>query len=647
MELTKTGRFPRLPELAGLAAVAAAAAAVLLFNIQNCGWGNSYYAAGVKSMLESPSNFFFAAYDPSGFVSIDKPPLGFWLQTLSAVFFGYTGFSLFLPQLLATWAGVLMLYGWLRPRVKAFGALAAGFLLAVIPIVSATARNNTIDALLVPVFIGIGWLLTIAVERQKIRYLYLAFVLLGLGFNIKMMEVLLIAPAMAVTFFWYGGGSWIRRVGHLAGGAAVFLVLGLSWAVAVDATPPSQRPFVGSTQENSEFELILGHNGLDRLGLGHGRENDRGQGFERRGDRPEGFRPAAGVQNELRQLGFNTSRPGVFRFFENDSLAGQTAWLLVFAAGSAAVFFWTTRKRAGPTGAAYHGMTVFLSTWFVTEIVYFSATGGMFHTYYLVTMAPSVAALAGIGLALWRETGSPLVKRTLALAAGLALAVQALLLWYAFPNSWPWMAAVGAAVLLALVGWFKPRIALLAPLGLVLLAAAPASLSVANLFVPGEGSNPVARWTAANPRQSEHGPAKLTLFLIGHPTSAALPIAVPSSRQFADSMIIQDDAHVVPLGGFTGADPVMSLSDFTARAAKGQIGFALVPQASGTAPRSGEQRNEPIFEWVREHGRLVPPDQWRNAEDRAGTSEEGGRIPGARDQLIHEDLYALAGDIVL
>jgi 4-amino-4-deoxy-L-arabinose transferase-like glycosyltransferase len=40
------------------------------------GFGNLYYAAGVKSMLESWHNFFYLSYDPGGFVSIDKPPLG-------------------------------------------------------------------------------------------------------------------------------------------------------------------------------------------------------------------------------------------------------------------------------------------------------------------------------------------------------------------------------------------------------------------------------------------------------------------------------------------------------------------------------------------------------------------------------------------
>src|SRR5713226_9939659 len=56
------------------------------------GFGNLYYAAGVRSMLDNLHNFFFVSFDPGGFVTLDKPPLGFWLQVVSAKFFGFTPF---------------------------------------------------------------------------------------------------------------------------------------------------------------------------------------------------------------------------------------------------------------------------------------------------------------------------------------------------------------------------------------------------------------------------------------------------------------------------------------------------------------------------------------------------------------------------
>src|SRR5260221_10379510 len=43
------------------------------------------------------------------------------------------------------------------------------------------------------------------------------------------------------------------------------LVISLSWVVAIDLTPASMRPYVGSSGTNSELELALGHNGVQRL----------------------------------------------------------------------------------------------------------------------------------------------------------------------------------------------------------------------------------------------------------------------------------------------------------------------------------------------------------------------------------------------
>src|ERR1035437_7668690 len=54
------------------------------------GYSNIFYSAGVKSMLRSPHNFVFVSFDPGGVVSVDKPPLGLWLQAASAKAFGFS-----------------------------------------------------------------------------------------------------------------------------------------------------------------------------------------------------------------------------------------------------------------------------------------------------------------------------------------------------------------------------------------------------------------------------------------------------------------------------------------------------------------------------------------------------------------------------
>jgi 4-amino-4-deoxy-L-arabinose transferase-like glycosyltransferase len=73
------------------------------------GYANIYYAATVKNMLTGWSNFFFVSFD-AGFVTVDKPPLGLWVQAASAYLFGFHGWALLLPQALAGVLSVALIY---------------------------------------------------------------------------------------------------------------------------------------------------------------------------------------------------------------------------------------------------------------------------------------------------------------------------------------------------------------------------------------------------------------------------------------------------------------------------------------------------------------------------------------------------------
>ncbi len=92
--LTTAASWPRL----ALGAILDVATFLNTFRLTREGYSNPYYAATVRSMLTSWHNFFFASYDPGGFVTVDKPPLGFWVQAASAKLFGFHGWSLLLPR---------------------------------------------------------------------------------------------------------------------------------------------------------------------------------------------------------------------------------------------------------------------------------------------------------------------------------------------------------------------------------------------------------------------------------------------------------------------------------------------------------------------------------------------------------------------
>jgi 4-amino-4-deoxy-L-arabinose transferase-like glycosyltransferase len=230
------------------------------------GFGNLYYAAGVKSMLESWHNFFYLAYDPGGFVSIDKPPLGFWLQAISARIFGFHGWALMLPQILASLLSILILY---RLVSRVFGSnsgLIASLILAVTPISVATARNNTIDSLLVFTVLAATWMLFKALEHKEgSRWIYVSAVMVGLAFNIKMLEAYLVLPAFIILVILARRRSRMEKLKQLLIAGVILIVVSLTWAIIVDLTPINLRPYVGSTKHNSVIELMLQHNAVDRF----------------------------------------------------------------------------------------------------------------------------------------------------------------------------------------------------------------------------------------------------------------------------------------------------------------------------------------------------------------------------------------------
>ncbi len=73
MDDVKPGQ--RISLKVGLLAVLAAAAALRLWRLDQNGYGNEYYTAGVRSMSQSWHNFLYNAFDPAGFISVDKPPV--------------------------------------------------------------------------------------------------------------------------------------------------------------------------------------------------------------------------------------------------------------------------------------------------------------------------------------------------------------------------------------------------------------------------------------------------------------------------------------------------------------------------------------------------------------------------------------------
>lgn len=370
------------------------------------GYGNEYYAAAVKSMLQSWQNFFFIAAEPGGSVMVDKPPLGLWLQAISAWIFGVNGFSLALPSVLAGTLSVYILYLIVKAIFNHHAALSAAFFLAVLPGVVWVDRTNLLDSLVMCTNLIALWLLLNAILQKKWGLLVASFAVIGLGFNIKMMQAFLILPAMAIVYFFGMRKIWWQRILHLALATIVMLVISFSWVLIVDLTPVENRPYVSSTNTNQMMELVFGHNGLNRL-ISFREQIQIGLKDVPNGQSPKppvGTQPRPGQgqqgnapQNMPQQAGHGNDEigtAGLFRLFQLP-LAHQVSWLLGCAILSIGLvgFILKWQLPLQPQNQLY----LLLGIWLVTEIIFFSVAD-FFHAYYLLMLGAPVAGLCGLGI---------------------------------------------------------------------------------------------------------------------------------------------------------------------------------------------------------------------------------------------------------
>ncbi|HEV7528527.1 MAG TPA: glycosyltransferase family 39 protein [Solirubrobacteraceae bacterium] len=455
-----TARLPR-PELSALIALAAV---LNLWALSRNGWANDYYSAAVRSMSSSWHNFLYASADPSGVMTVDKPPLALWVQSLSVRVFGYHPLSMLVPQALMGVASVALVYDMVRRRFGRIGGFAAGLALALTPITVAISRHNNPDALLVLCCVAALWFTMRALEDGRTRWLVLAGLSVGLGFETKMLVALTIVPGIALAYLLIAPHGRMRALRQLLAAGATMLVVGAAWPALVALTPATDRPWISGTSDNSVLSLIFGYNGLGRV------EGQSGG-------------PAGGGGNMF------GGSPGPLRLL-NSALGGQAGWLLGFAVVSGVAILLATRLRRSD---ARSGWLLAVGGAFLTTAVLFSAASGIFHPYYVSLLAPFSAALFGAGVArLIDGRIGTRVFAPIALAAGVATEL-AVLHQYVGQLSWlaPVLIGVCAVAAVALIGFVAARVRLVAAAAAaVTLLLAPSVWAVDTLGHASSGTFP-------------------------------------------------------------------------------------------------------------------------------------------------------------
>nr|WP_227837468.1 glycosyltransferase family 39 protein [Nocardia aurantia] len=454
------------------------------WNLSANGWANSFYAAAVQAGAKSWKAFFFGSSDWGNSITVDKTPASLWPMEISVRVFGLHSWSMLLPQVLLGLGSVALIWVTVRRVAGPVAGLLGGVALAVTPVAALMFRFNNPDAALVFLMLAAVWAMTRALADGRWRWLVLCGLFVGLGFLAKQLQVMLVLPALAVTYLVAGPPRLGARVLQLLA-AGVAVVVGAGWWVLIaQLWPSASRPYFGGSEHNSTMELAFGYNGLDRLGVG--------------GD--SGFPgPPPGGGSERPRFNFFGSEPGLPRLF-SETVGGQVAWLIPAALVLVVVAI-ILRGRAPRTDPQRSALLLWGGWALVTGLV-FSFMRGIFHQYYTVALAPAVAGTLGLGVVLvWREREKIWVRAALAFAMALTTATAVVFLWRT-PSFVPWLRwAVLAIGVIATIALLIPSARRPAPgsagpgrfaLGSAVLAtvaglAAPVAYSIQTIALPHNG----------------------------------------------------------------------------------------------------------------------------------------------------------------
>ena len=566
--------------------------ALYLFGALHNGMANSYYAAAVQAASQDWTAWLFGSLDAANYVSVDKPPLATMVMGLSARLFGFSSFSMLLPSVLAGVGSVWLVYGAVKRQFGFTSAVIAGMTLMLTPVAALMFGFNNPDAILTLMLSASGYAFLRSLEgKRPLLWLGLAGLFTGLAFNTKMLQGLMVLPAMVLVYLVFAKPPIVTRFLHVIFAGVITTMSTLWWSVLVWLTPAGSRPWVGSTNDNNIWSLIFGYNGLGRLLGGRGGGGGPGGG-------PGG-------------TGFG-GQTGIFRIFNND-FGPNIAWLLVLALAGGGLMLWILRKT--PRTNRGRATVIFWMLWLLIHIVIFSMTSGVIHPYYVVVMAPAVAALVGISLPfLWGAyTRRKPYAWLLPLLVGVTAVTTVIILRYAGTMTWL-MWTVGllglAGMIGLLVNLYMPRrwlqnLAIITAISACTLAPTVYTLVTVNVAhtgsIPTAGPNSTAMQGSNN--ESSQADSQLVQYLVEHQNGATWLVAVASANESA-AIQLTSGQPVMAVGGFNGSDTPLTLDQFKQLVKAGKVRYYAISSHGRGGGGPGGSNNE-ITAWVKQTGTVV------------------------------------------
>jgi 4-amino-4-deoxy-L-arabinose transferase-like glycosyltransferase len=402
-----------------------------------------------------------------------------------------------------------------------------------------------------------------AVLGGRLRHLLWAGAFVGLAFQAKMIEAWLVLPALALVYLLAARERWSRRLVRLAAAGAVTGAVSVVWMTFVTVFPAGHRPYVDGSSTNSIFSQVFVYNGFGRLD-----QTSPNQLLSR----------AIG-------LGYGSPPPAWNRLLTG-AVGRDTGWLVPAAliALVCCLAVAAGRRRTDPLRAG----TVLWGTWLVVFLIVFSVSSTI-NSYYTAALAPPIAGLLGMGMALaWEHRADVRARLAVAVAVAVSCRYALWLLPAGGVGSVAGLApavivlAVGAVMLL-LVGAGRSAATATAAISMAAVAvlAAPAVASasvVANSLGPFDTPfEPVAAWSVARSLGGVASRTRALLAPLEQARGEQPDLMATQTAAVAAPFIYDSGQEVVPIGGFTGTSPQPSLRSLRSMIARGD--FRLVIQA--------------------------------------------------------------------
>jgi 4-amino-4-deoxy-L-arabinose transferase-like glycosyltransferase len=592
---TEPGRAARITarswDRIGLAILLLATAAMYLWDITINGMGNQFYAGAAQAGSTNWEALLFGSLDTQNFITVDKPPVSQWVMGLSGQIFGFSSASMLIPEALMGVAAVALLYAAVARITTRRTGLLAGAALALTPAAALMFRFNNPDAVMMLLMMAASYCTVRAMQRASAKWLVLAGVALGFAFLAKMLEGLMVMPAIGLAYLVVAPTPLRRRMLHLLASLVAFVV-SAGWFVVVTLLwPASSRPYIAGSTDNSFMNLVLGYNGFSRvLGRNH-------FDFER---------PGPQIGSAISQMGnnhggFGNQKAGIPRLFSGE-FGFEIGWLLP-AALLAMVFVLISRGRAPRTDLVRAGVILF-GGWIVVDGLVLSFMHGMVHPYYCLSLSPGVAGMFAIGIhEMW-------LKRTRWLGRiglGAMLLSTGVWSWWLLQQNAAWLPAlrwtilalvvVATAVLVVALVKSRARYAVAALIAATVVGlAGSAAYAIATIGQPHSGGGPsVGPGGAQNKAfgQLDDNP-QLDAMLSQTHTDWSAAIARSSA---AAGLELQTNTAVMAIGGFSSNDPVPTLSEFQQYAATHRVTYYIVPDDNHSGGM-GNRGHSDITDWV-------------------------------------------------